>query len=113
MPEPTNWYYLNAQIADVGTASTVYFVVPTAGYLREVETVLFAAITGADDVITVTVDGSALSPTITVANASSAAGDVDSATFNYPVKRGSRISIANSGASTGTAALAYTLTLSG
>lgn len=112
MAEPLNWYHLNAQIADVGTASTVYFVVPQAGYLRAVETVIFAAITGADDVITVTVDGSAASPTITIANSGSAAGDYDSADYLIPVRQGSRISIANSGASTGTAALAYTLTLS-
>jgi hypothetical protein len=113
MPDPLNFYTLNAQIADVGTASTVYFCVPRDGYLRSVETMLFGAITGADDVITVTVDGSAASPTITVANASSAAGDYDSANYFIPVKQGSRITIANSGASTGTAALAYTVTLSG
>lgn len=113
MPDPTNWYTLNAQIADVGTASTVYFTVPRDGYLRAVETVLWAAITGADDVITVTVDGAAASPTITVANASSAEGDYDSANYFIPVKQGSRIKIANSGASTGTAPLSYTVTLSG
>lgn len=112
MPDPLNWYTLNASIADVGTASTVYFVVPQAGYLRSVETVLFAAITGADDVITVTVDGAAASPTITITQSGSAAGDVDSATYNIPVKAGSRISIANSGASTGVAPLAYAVTLS-
>lgn len=113
MPDPLNFYTLNAQIADVGTASTVYFVVPQDGYLRQVETVLFAAISGADDVITVTVDGSAASPTITIANSGSAAGDYDVADYLVPVRKGSRISIANSGASTGTAALAYTVTLSG
>lgn len=113
MPDPVNWYTLNAQIADVGTASTVYFCVPRDGYLRQVETTLFAAITGADDVITVTVDGSAASPTITITQSGSAAGDYDVANYLIPVKKGSRISIANSGASTGTAPLAYTVTLSG
>lgn len=113
MPDPLNFYTLNAQIADVGTASTVYFCVPQAGYLRSIETVLFAAITGADDTITATVDGSAASPTITITQSGSAAGDYDSASYFIPVKQGSRISVANSGASTGTAALAYTLTFSG
>lgn len=113
MPDPLNWYTLNAQIADVGTASTVYFVAPRAGYLRQVETVLFASISGADDVITVTVDGTAASPTITITQSGSAAGDYDYAEYLVPVKKGSRISIANSGASTGTAPLAYTVTLSG
>jgi hypothetical protein len=113
MPDPLNFYTMNASIADVGTANTVYFTVPRNGYLRSVETVLWAAITGADDVLTVTVDGSAASPTITVANASSAEGDVDRADYFIPVKQGSRIKIANSGASTGTAPLSYVVTLSG
>ncbi len=113
MPDPLNYYTLNAHIADVGTANTVYFVVPRDGYLRSVETVLFAAITGANDTITVTVDGVAASPTITITQSGSAAGDYDSAEYFIPVAQGSRISIANSGASTGTAPLAYTVTLSG
>lgn len=113
MPDPLNYYTLNAQIADVGTASTVYFCVPRDGYLRQVETVLYAAITGANDTITTTVDGTAASPTITITQSGSAAGDYDYADYCIPVKKGSRISIANSGASTGTAALAYTVTLSG
>lgn len=113
MADPLNFYHLNATIADVGTASSVYFTVPRAGYLRAVETVLWGAITTADDVITVTVDGTALSPTITVTQSGSAAGDYDSATYLAPVKQGSRIQISNSGASTGTAPLSYTVTLSG
>jgi hypothetical protein len=112
MPFPLNYYQLNAQIADVGTASTVYFSAPQAGWLREVTTTLFAAITGANDVITVAVDGTTVG-TITVTQSGSAAGDVDSIQLNAPVKKGSRITCANSGASTGTAPLAYTLTLSG
>jgi hypothetical protein len=113
MPDPLNFYTLNAQIADVGTASTVYFCVPRDGYLRSVETTLFTAITGADDVITVTVDGTAASPTITITQSGSAAGDYDRGDYFIPVNQGSRISIANSGASTGTSPLAYTVTLSG
>lgn len=112
MPTPLNWYTLSGQIADIGTATTVVFVAPAAGYLRSVDCVLNGAITTADDVITVSVDGVALSPTITVTQSGSAAGDYDSATYFAPVKRGSRITIANSGASTGTAIEAYTLTLS-
>ena len=113
MADPANFYHLNAQIADVGTQSTVYFTVPRDGYLRQVETVLWGAITGADDVITVTVNGTAAVPTITVANASSAEGDYDHAEYFIPVSAGSRIKIGNSGASTGTAPLSYTVTLSG
>jgi hypothetical protein len=59
------------------------------------------------------VDGTALSPTITVTQSGSAAGDYDFADYYYPVKQGSRITVANSGASTGVAIEAYTLVLSG
>lgn len=112
MPTPLNWYTLSGEIPDIGTATTKVFVVPAAGYLRAVDCVLNGAITTADDVITVSVDGVALSPTITVTQVGSAAGDYDGATYFAPVKKGSRITIANSGASTGTAIEAYTLTLS-
>lgn len=112
MPSPLNYYTLNAQIADVGTANVVYMVAPEAGWLRRVDTVLFAAITGSNDTITVAVDGTNLSPTITITQSGSAAGDYDTASFNAPVKKGSRITLTNSGASTGVAPLAYTVTLS-
>jgi hypothetical protein len=112
MPLSNNHYHLCGSIADVGTAATVVWVVPTAGYLRRVSTVLNAAITGANDTITMTVDGTTLAPTITITQSGSAAGDYDYADYWIPVKEGSRITAANSGASTGTAALAYTLTLS-
>ena len=112
MPFPLNYYQLNAQIADVGTGSVVYFSAPQAGFLREVTTTLFAAITGANDVITIAVDGTTAG-TITVTQSGSAAGDVDTLQLNTPVRKGSRITCTNSGASTGTAPLAYTLTFSG
>lgn len=112
MGAPLNNYYLCGQIADVGTASTLVFVVPENGWLRQVETVLNDAITGADDVITVSVNGSALSPTITIANASSAAGDYDVGSYYAAVKQGDRVTVANSGASTGVAAAGVTLTFS-
>jgi len=112
MPMPKNWYTLTGEIADIGTATTKVFVAPRAGFLREVHFVLNGAITTADDVITVAVDGTNLSPTITVTQSGSAAGDYDTASYNAPVKAGSRITLANSGASTGTAIEAYTLVLS-
>jgi hypothetical protein len=109
---PLNWYCLTGEILDIGTATTKVFVVPRAGYLREVHCVLNGAITTADDVITVAVDGTNLSPTITVTQSGSAAGDYDSATYLAAVKPGSRITLSNSGASTGTAIEAYTIVLS-
>ena len=113
MPDPLNWYTLNEEIADIGTATVVNFVVPRDGYLRRVASVIAAAITTADDVVTVAVDGTNLSPTITITQSGSAAGDYDSADYFAPVKKGSRITVSNSGASTGTTKCAYTLTLSG
>lgn len=111
MPAPLNEYYLADMLADVSTASSVRFCIPQNGYLRRVETTLGGAITGADSVVTVSLDNSALSPTITVANASSAEGDRDSADFNTPVRAGQWLEIATGGESTGTQQLGITVTL--
>jgi hypothetical protein len=113
MPLPTNWYHLNGTLADVSAASALRFTVPRTGYLRKVETHLGTAITGADAVVTVSVAGTNLAPTITIANASSAEGDYDSAEFFAPVTAGQRIEVTSDGASSTTAELAITLTLSG
>lgn len=113
MPLPENWYQLNGQLTDVSAASQLRFVVPTDGYLRKVETSLGGAITGADSVVTVSVDNTALSPTITIANASSAEGDYDVGEFFAPVHKGSFIEVASGGESSTTAVLAITVTLSG
>jgi hypothetical protein len=113
MPNPLNWYPLDAEVADIGTADTKLFVVPVDGYLRRVQTVLGGAITGADDVITVAVDGTNLSPTITIPNAGSAAGSKTTTEYRAAVSKGSRVLLTNSGASTGVAKCAYSLTFSG
>lgn len=113
MPFPENWYHLAAEFVDVATAETLTFVVPTPGYLRKVTTVLDGAITAANETITVSVDGGALSPTITITQSGSAAGDVDSAEFFAPVKAGSRVTVATAGSSTGATGCAVTVTFSG
>lgn len=112
MPLPLNWYQLNETFADVATAETLVFVAPVAGYLRKVQTLLAGAITGANETVTVSVDGVALSPTITITQSGSAAGDVDSAEFFAPVKAGARITVATAGTSTGPQKAAVTVTLS-
>lgn len=101
MSDPLNWYALSEQITDIGTADSKIFVVPSTGFLRRVETILAGAITAADDVVTVALNGTNLSPTITIANAGSAAGDYDFAEFYSGVAKGDRITVTNSGASTG------------
>lgn len=113
MPLPTNWYSLAAEFTDVATAETLAFVVPTDGYLRKVETVLDGAITLVNETITISVDGVALSPTITIAFSGSAAGTYDVAEFFAPVKKGSRVIVVTSGSSTGPNGCAVTATFSG
>lgn len=97
MPQPLNWYTLTATMADIGTASSVRFVVPANGYLRRVDSTIAAAITTADAVLTVSHNNSALTPTITVANSGSAEGDYDSAEYYRPVKRGDWIEVTTDG----------------
>lgn len=113
MPLPNNWYHLTGLLADVSTSSSYRFLVPRSGYLREVKTQLGGAITGSDSVITVSHNGTNLAPTITVAVASSAEGDIDSAAFYRQVAAGDRIEVATGGQSTDTAELGIVLTLSG
>lgn len=113
MPLPENWYVKDAMLADVSAASSVIFRVHTAGILRRVETTLGGAITGADSVVTVSKNGVALSPTITIANASSAAGDQDSADFYTQVAAGDWITVASGGESSTTAQLAINVIFSG
>lgn len=113
MPIPLNWYHLSDMLADVSTSSSARFLVPRNGHLRKVETTLGGAISGADAIVTVSHNNSALSPTITVANASSAEGDRDSAEFYRPVSAGDWIEVATGGQSTDTAQLGIILTLSG
>jgi hypothetical protein len=112
MPAPLNWYSLAETLADVSAASAVRFVIPRAGYLRRVDTALGGAITTADAVVTVSVDNSALSPTITIANASSAENDHDFAEYFAPVKAGSVVEVASGGQSDTTQPLSITITLS-
>jgi hypothetical protein len=113
MPLPLNWYTLSDEIADIGTADTKLFVAPTSGWLRRVRTLLNGAITSVDDVITVSVDGTAASPTITVPFTGSAAGSTTVTEYYIAVKAGSRVLLTNSGASTGVAKCAYSVTFSG
>jgi len=75
-PRPLFDKYLTGEIANVSSASSFRLPIPSKGRLTKVLTVLGGAITGADAVITVSVDSTSVG-TITVANASSAEGDVD------------------------------------
>lgn len=93
------------KITDVGTAETI--VVPVTAHLEgqlvRATHCLGGAISLADSKIVITA-GSATAVTITVANTSSAAGDIDYVDFgNVFLKEGQVITIANGGESTGAA----------
>jgi hypothetical protein len=72
-----------AEMADISTAGDTYAVATHRGRIKRAYSVIGAAITGADCTWTIKVrTGSALR-TATVANTSSAAGDVDSVELGY------------------------------
>ncbi len=97
MPRPLSWYNMEMPMADIGTASTVRFLVTQNGYLRKVECTIAAAIATTDAVLTVAHNNTNLSPTITVAFTSSADGDYDFAEYFRPVKIGDWIEVTTDG----------------
>lgn len=97
----------NVNIPDVGTAVTLCIPVTPAnkGKITRITTCLGAAISGADSKVVVSRNATVLG-TITIANSSSAAGDIDyldvfAASTDLVV--GDFITVANGGESTGTA----------
>jgi hypothetical protein len=93
------------KITDVSTAETIIVPVTphTEGQLVRATHCLGAAISAGDTKIIISKNGAALG-TITVANTSSAAGDIDFLDFgNVFVKSGDFITIAGDGGSTDTA----------
>lgn len=113
MPLPENWYTLAGTISDVSETNSVIFRVPTAGILRRVECQIGAAITVADAVLTVSKNGSALTPTITIATSGSAIGTNDEADYYVQVAKGDAIKIASDGGSTTASAAAINCIFSG
>jgi len=96
------------RMADVSTASTVFGVAPAAGTITKIYSILGAAISGADSVVTCSIGATAITNgVITVANAASAAGDLDSATPTAlnTVAAGDLVKAVSGGQSTDTATL--------
>lgn len=95
-----------AYLADLSTASSAFVVSPWRGKITRVYSVIANAITGADSVWTVEVNGTAVTGlSVTVANSGSAAGDVDSAEptgSDHFVNEGDVIEFVSSGASSTT-----------
>lgn len=103
---------LTRTITDVSTADTVYIAAPIDGTITRIDTILGAAISGADSNITFQINGVAIdSSAIVVAQSGSAAGDEDFSTpsGHNTVAPGDKIKIVTDGASTGTATLTVTI----
>lgn len=106
-----NLMALTVTLADVSTASIARVVSPVGGRIVAIYSVLGAAITGADSIVTNRIGTTAITGgTLTVAQAGSAAGDVDSAfpTAANVVNPGQFLAVDTDGASTNTATLTVT-----
>lgn len=104
---------LDALINDISTAQTIYIPIPYTGTIKKVVSVLGGAISGADALITVRNASGVSMGTITVANAGSAAGDVDTLvpTTNNTVAENTHIRIETDGASTHTIPIRFSIIL--
>ena len=107
---------LNATITDVSTAGQVYIPIPDEwdGEVVEVRSALNGAIGTADATLTVKYNGTAMTNgTITIANAGSAAGDVDVCRPSGAngVAAGNAIEIETDGASTGAVSVFLTVVI--
>lgn len=98
-------YTISHTFSDVSTPGQVYLPIPYAGNVVKVIGVLGAAITGADETITVKDNAGNSMGAIAIANAGSAAGDVDTLApaSNQDVTNDDWIEIETAGSSTGPA----------
>ena len=93
---------ISGYIDDVSTAEVVHVPMPFAGTISKVVTVLEGAITNANATVTVKNSSAASMGTITITQAGSAAGDVDtlSPSSNNTVTANSFITVETDGGST-------------
>jgi len=92
---------LNASMPDISSSDTTYVPCPWRGRIVRWYSAIDNAITTADGSLSLTINGTAVTgSTITVTQANSAAGDVDSAipTAANEVKEGDYIGIVSTGA---------------
>lgn len=109
---PVAWETLTLPMADVAAASSVIFIAPYDGVLREVRTMLSGALAGGDATLTVSHNGSNLTPTIVITSSGSAEGDLDSATFLRGVAKGDRIKVTTDGGGNSTVPITIDCTFS-
>ena len=110
-----NNIYLQGTIADISTAASSWIVSPCAGTITNIRTIINGAISGGDAVITFEINGTLITAgAITIANSSSAAGDVDSSTPSGArvLAAGNKLEAITNGGSTNTiiAEIMYTIT---
>ena len=107
-------YTLTAVIDDISTAQSDWVVAPYAGTVTKIYSVIDAAITVADATLSFEIGGTAMtSGNITVTQAGSAAGDVDSSTpsANNTVTAGQAIELITDGGSTTASKATITLVI--
>lgn len=100
---------------DINNSDTVtdyYVVFPHTATIDKIHTVISGAIAAADKVLTASIGGVAVTNgVVTIANAASAAGDIDTATptANKSISAGAALKLAATGASTGAARIQVTI----
>jgi hypothetical protein len=102
---------VSAYMADISAASSAFVVSPFRGKITRVYSTIFNAITSADAVWTMKINGTAVTGvSVTVANSGSAAGDVDSGTPTAAnaVNEGDYIEFVSDGASSTTCPATFT-----
>lgn len=105
---------LNLRVPDISTSGSFWIVSPFSADIKQVWSVIDGPITAADSILTLKLSGvSVTDGAITIANAGSAAGDVDSVNPSAlnTVNAGQAIEVACNGGSTGTVAADLTILL--
>ncbi len=101
------------RMADVSATTVVFQACPVHGHVHRGYSVLGGAITSADATWTLEINGVAATGTCTIANASSAAGDIDSVIFSgaVGVNPGDTLEIVPGGESSTTATCDFTIVI--
>lgn len=107
------FYTITGKISNISTAETQYVAIPYSGNVVSVVGVLSAAISTADATITVKDNAGNTMTAITVANAASAAGDVDSGTpaSNQDVTDNDYLTVETDGGSSNNAEWNFTIVI--
>jgi hypothetical protein len=109
-----NNIYLILELDDISTASSTWLPSPCTGTVSSIQTIIHGAITSADAIVTAEINGTLITDSsITVAQSSSAAGDVDSSTPSAAntLAIGNKIEIITNGGSTNAVRMTAVLTV--